>query len=272
MGLFDWFSKNRPLRNDALDQLMGALARNDTREGRQALYRELLKSRLILPTPGMSARPTPLPPGSAIRFVSTTGPQGGSAMLVFSSDEALRAWRPAGCDHIIAPARELFGMALRSGLDSVMVNPRGPAGGVIDRLALAALAEGRVPPGEAAEVFRVGAGQKMVLGLPKTPPKDALLAALRAQCARVQEVRAAWLLQVSIEGGEPHLLLALELDDGAPEQGVMDRVMEGVKPALGAGDTSTSCRWRPGASSRRTSGRSRRPSSVAKPFRAPARS
>src|SRR5260370_6452203 len=135
MGLFDWFSKNRPLRNDALDRLMGALARDDTREGRQDLYRELLKSRLILPTPGISARQTPLQPGSKIGFISRAGPQGKSAMLVFSSDEALRAWRPVGCDHIIAPAPELFGMALRSGLDSVMVNTRGPAGGVIDRLA-----------------------------------------------------------------------------------------------------------------------------------------
>jgi hypothetical protein len=236
MGFFDWFSKNRPLQNDALDRLMHALARNDTPEGRQDLYRELLKSRFILATPGMSARQTPLQPGSKLDFVSTTGPQGRSAMLVFSSDDALRAWRPVGCAHIIAPARELFGMALRSGLDSVMVNPRGPAGGVIDRLALAALAEGRVPSGEGTDVFRVGAGQKMVLGLPKTPPSEALVAAVRAQCACLEEVRAAWLLQIVIEGGGPHLLLALELVGGVPPPGVMDRLMEGLRPALGAGE------------------------------------
>jgi hypothetical protein len=72
-------------------------------------------------------------------------------------------------------------MALRSGLDAVVINPRGPAGGVIDKRALAALAEGRVPHLGEEDPFRVTEG-KMVLDLPRTPPRDPLLETVRAEC------------------------------------------------------------------------------------------
>src|SRR5207237_10666005 len=114
-----------------------------------------------LATPGLSASQTSTDDGAKVRFVSATAPQGGSAMLLFSSDAALRAWRPSGCDTLIVPAKELFGMALRSGPDAVVINPRGPAGGVIDKRALAALAEGRVRPLDDEDRFRVTAGRSV---------------------------------------------------------------------------------------------------------------
>ena len=146
MGFFDRFLK-RTLSNSKLDRYMTAAARaGASPRTLQELYRALLSSRLILATPGLSASQTPRNDGAKVRFVSTPAPQGEDAMLLFSNDAALRDWRPSGCDTLIAPAKELFGMALRSGLDAVVINPRGPAGCVIDKRALAALAEGRVPP------------------------------------------------------------------------------------------------------------------------------
>ena len=98
MGFFDRFFR-RTLSNSKLDRYMTAAARpGASPQTLQELYRALLSSRLILATPGLSASQTPMDDGAKVRFVSTTAPQGESAMLLFSSDAALRAWRPSGCD------------------------------------------------------------------------------------------------------------------------------------------------------------------------------
>ena len=235
MGFFDRFFR-RTLSNSKLDRYMTAAARpGASPQTLQELYRALLSSRLILATPGLSASQTPMDDGAKVRFVSTTAPQGESAMLLFSSDAALRAWRPSGCDTLIAPAKELFGMAIRSGLNAVVINPRGPAGGVIDKRALAAIAEGRVPPLDEKDPFRVTEGN-MVLDLPRTPPRGPLVEAVRAECKHAADIRAAYFLEASIEAGASHLLLALELSDGAPAQDIARRLMESVKLVLGTSE------------------------------------
>jgi hypothetical protein len=80
--------------------------------------------------------------------------------------------------------------------------------GFLDRL--------RGADGQATEMS-VSAGSEMLIGAPAEPPPEELVAALREGAADHPEIRAAYLFQMMIvaEGEEPHLVLGLELDDGA---------------------------------------------------------
>src|SRR5207302_11005216 len=143
---------------------------------------------------------------------------------------------------LIAPAKELFGMAIRSGLNAVVINQRGPAGGVIDKRALAAIAEGRVPPLDEKDPFRVTEGN-MVLDLPRTPPRGPLVEAVRAECKHAADIRAAYFLEVSIEAGASPLLVALEQSDGGPAQDSARRLMEGAKLVVGTSEDMDVSPW-----------------------------
>jgi hypothetical protein len=220
MGLLDLFRKRSP--NAALE---AAVAGND----RRAIFEKLLRSSLLLPAPGVAGRKVEA--GMNLSFVSMNDSLGRRAMIAFTGDAALRAWRPEGCECLRVPARELARMALASGLDALVLNPRGPVSGVIEKQALVALSEGRVPD-DRAEV-QVGAGTKMTFGRPAVPPRPELVEAIRSACAKTPGVSSAWLVQVSIDGGDPHLLLAI--DAALPEQAI-PRVMEGVVRALRFGE------------------------------------
>ncbi|HEX9384516.1 MAG TPA: enhanced serine sensitivity protein SseB C-terminal domain-containing protein [Gemmatimonadaceae bacterium] len=76
----------------------------------------------------------------------------------------------------------------------------------------------------------------MVLDLPRTPPRGPLVEAVRAECKHAADIRAAYFLEASIEAGASHLLLALELSDGAPAQDIARRLMESVKLVLGTSE------------------------------------
>ena len=121
-------------RNAALEAAMAG-------DDRRAFFEELLASRLLLPAPGVGRRKVEA--GSRVSFVSMNDSLGRRAMIAFTSDTALRAWRPEGCDCLKVPVRELSRMALASGLDALVVNPRGPAARVIEKKGLIALSEGR---------------------------------------------------------------------------------------------------------------------------------
>jgi len=68
-----------------------------------------------------------------IRFIATTGPDEKPAMLAFTSEAALLAWRPVGCRYTVLSAIDVFGLAAQSGMSTVVINPRGPVGGFLTR-------------------------------------------------------------------------------------------------------------------------------------------
>src|SRR4051812_31642917 len=101
MGLLEkLFKKTDKTPNPQLDQLLKKLSQADTAELREKFYRELLGSRLFIATPGIAAEglpvncPITLEAEQSIGFIATSDPEGKSAMLVFTNEAALLAWRP----------------------------------------------------------------------------------------------------------------------------------------------------------------------------------
>src|SRR5262245_11939629 len=130
MGLFDrWLKKSDALDNRVLDGCMGALAQGDSLEKRRALYAALRTSRLMLATPGADEGAGPSDGTRPIRFIATQDADGTSMMLAFTSEAALLAWRPVGCTYTVLSARDVFGLALKAQMQTILINPSGPAGG-----------------------------------------------------------------------------------------------------------------------------------------------
>jgi SseB protein N-terminal domain/SseB protein C-terminal domain len=244
MGLLGrLFGRGDGVANAGLEDLMRALGAGVEPARLSRFYGALLESRLLLPTPALEAQG--LTVGRAhvageettIRFVAQRDAEGRGVLVAFTSDAAVRAWRPAGCDTIALAARDLFTMAVRAGLHSAVLNPAGPSGGAIAHSALLSLAEGVVPAadGDPAGARRVDPG-RIALERPSTAPPAPLVERVRAQLAASPAIRAAYFVRARIGDGEPHAMLALELDGGAAPDAVIPPFVSGVQPALPAGE------------------------------------
>jgi hypothetical protein len=233
----------RKLSNPKLEHLMENLARGDTPEGRRHFYRELLRCRLALATPGRAAREPqshPTGQGMTIHFVAATGPDGGQAMLAFSSGEALLAWRPVGCDHVVAEAKALFGMAVGSAaLSTIVINPKGPrSGGYLTRPEFSALAQGRLPELPSAgriETFDVAPGMPITFAPPAIMLDAKLVAVLCDAAARHPPVKAVHLVVVGFGAEPPRNVVAVEHAPGEDPERVITPLLHAIQPIVGEG-------------------------------------
>jgi len=230
--------------NAGLEAQMRALAQGAEAARLAAFYAALLKSRLLLPTPGLEGQGFALGRAhvagedTTIRFVTRRDAEGRRVLLVFTSDAAVRAWRPAGCDTILLGARDLFTMAVGAGMYSAVLNPAGPAGGAISHGALVSLADGVVPAadGDPAGARRVESG-RITLEAPAAPPPARLVERVRAQLAASPSIRAAYFVRVRVNDGEPGTALALELDAGAAPDAVIPPFLTAVQSAVPDGES-----------------------------------
>jgi hypothetical protein len=220
---------------------MRALAAGGGAADRRRFHEALLRAQLIIPSPGLQA--TGLPMNAAVRtdqevnlnLIGVEAPDGGRAMLGFTSEAALLAWRPVGCPYLSMPVPEALAMALGAGFGSLVINPRGPAGGWIPEAELRALAEGKVPAGTVEEM-RIPAGRSFALGRPARPVPAELQQALLAAVEPRAEVRAAWILQVAIGGEDPHLCVILESTPGTVPGEFVPAIMETVQVVVPDGE------------------------------------
>lgn len=86
-----------PLRNQALVEAMRAVSVDDTPARRALLFQLLLDSRLIVVTPSRPDRPgSRTATGGEHLDLVTLADADGSVLPVFTSPEAVVAWRPEG--------------------------------------------------------------------------------------------------------------------------------------------------------------------------------
>src|SRR5262245_2226431 len=139
-----WFKRRKAPDNRALEDCMLALVQGDSVEKRRAFYGALRSSTLLIATPGMEPddRPKLAEVPTQLRFIATTDLDGRSAMLVFTSEPAVLAWRPVGCVYTAMPAHDIFHLALKGPADHILINVCGPVGGRVERHELLALAQG----------------------------------------------------------------------------------------------------------------------------------
>ncbi len=53
-------------------------------------------------------------------------PGGGTAVVLLTDDQAMRAWRDGGANHRVGSGKELFGWLAECGVTHVVLNPEGP--------------------------------------------------------------------------------------------------------------------------------------------------
>jgi hypothetical protein len=127
---------------------MAELAAGGGQDVRRRFLAAFVRGRVIVPSPGLAAsglqmNAGPQPAGDVrINLVGMEGPDGSNGLVVFTSEQTLRSWRPVGCPYVEVAGAEAVNMALRSELGSIVVNPSGPARVHVARAELVALAEG----------------------------------------------------------------------------------------------------------------------------------
>ncbi|MBI3073398.1 MAG: enhanced serine sensitivity protein SseB C-terminal domain-containing protein [Deltaproteobacteria bacterium] len=218
-----------------LDGIFARLARGDAPEDRGELYRTLLESTLLIATPGRIA--TGKSSSTDMSFIAAYDPQGDKAMVAFTCEAALFAWRPSGCDFVELEARAAFQMALQKGL-TIVINPGGPSGGYLTRSELTALSQGAILqalPGEVQEV-NMSRGTSLSIGKPAAQLRPELLARLRESLAEHVEVIQAWVVALSVDNSPPRLVVAVQLTDHADPSAVFAKVLSHVGPLLPDGE------------------------------------
>jgi hypothetical protein len=235
MGLFDrWFKKDAVPGSRALETMLRNLAQKDTAEQRAALYNLLKQSTLILATPHENPDTGPrVSDGSTeIGFIVTADANGKTAMLVFTSEAALLAWRPVGCTYTAMSARNVFQWAMEKEIETIIINPNGPAGGYLTRPEITALAEG-LSPGAAAQ--NIPKGTELVITTPEPAPADEWIAPLRSYAQTTTAIRGLFVVTASIGGGPPHYLVGVDLAADSQPDAVIPPLIQAIQSKVEAG-------------------------------------
>ncbi len=220
---------------------MEALARGGGPDVRARFFRSLLCSRLLVPSPGLkpgldpracTGRETDV--ATNADFVESSAPDGSRGMVVFTDEQALLVWRPTGCPFTTLPASDVFGMALAAQLASLVFNPANPIAGYVSRYELLALAEGRVPPPLGKNEAMQASGLQLRRLDHEIP--TALKELISAVGPTLIEVRAVWLLALTIERGESHLCVVIDHRPGANPDTFVPPLMTQIQTLLRPGE------------------------------------
>jgi hypothetical protein len=146
MGFFDFFSKRKTAENAGLERVMLEMSLRPDMKARRALYAELLKSILLLPTPSPLEASSHVMSLKEIQLVTQPGPKNEVIWIAFTSKASLRKWRHEFEDAYVAiQGAPLFELAVQNRVESILINPAGPIGGKITGIELKMLAEGTIP-------------------------------------------------------------------------------------------------------------------------------
>lgn len=228
MGLLDFLKKKPadPKDGKALCAAIMAVAGNDNRQTRTALYQLLLKSWLYVPTPELppAARDgqTSLPPGVPIQFTLVKNREGRDILPAFTDADALRNWDP-NTPYFSLPAQDYFKIAAEMKIEEIRINLYDPIrkplrpGGSITRRELLVLAQGQIPPFIGQSKLQVKSGQQVVLGIPADPLPDDIQLRIREMCLKLGQVRKAYYALMAIPPEAPTHTIALTFEDRVDE-------------------------------------------------------
>jgi len=202
LGLFAGSNKQSasPPNPEPLLKAMNAVAREDSPGNRTNLYRQFLNSWLWFCVPefpeGWKAGMTVAPAGMQISVATPNNAKGDKVLPVFTDPEALANYDP-NSPNMAFPAPEVFKMAMKIGVDEVVVNPFDPirkpirAGGAVTRREFEALAQGMIPqftPDGTGQVLTVQKPTQVQIGSCKVPASAELKAKLGATAMQYPEL------------------------------------------------------------------------------------
>ena len=219
--------------------LLEAMARHATRgdwPSRRRVYETLLQASLILP---LASMPTQAP-GSAtsLQFRIDKKPTGERVAVVFTDEEAMRAWGHTGPSAQMATT-ELFSMLLRSDMDKVYINPfKGEKptqpGGWLTRAELEVLSTGTAPTGLIPHGFQLQI-KSIDISAPSAPLDLQTERALIEGARRLREIRELFYFDSSVAGGPPHPTIGVVFGFAffpRKDDAVIRRLMSRVQPEM----------------------------------------
>lgn len=221
-----------------LDDLMTRLAQDPNPDLEEEFFNALLAGSVRVASPSLESQGLPIGErtageGAEVRFIGTTDPQGRRAMLAFTGDEAVRAWRNAGCDTIELPFPEACRLALSAKMESILINSGSRNCCLVAKADLEEFARGRapVPPGK-CRVENLQDGSIVLSRPPQAPPKE-LCDALAAEAAGHKAVAAVYLAAAAVGGAPAGPVAAVCLDPGTDPDGVIPAFLSGATVRLG---------------------------------------
>lgn len=232
MRLLEWLTGKRPPGNPALEPLMIMLARGGDRRNWKKFFERLVAGCLIVPSPG--AEPIGHTDGAQIHLMVRDAPDGSSGLIVFTSEDALRAWRQVGCPYFDMPSLKAIKLAVQAKQGSLLINPESPSGIFLRRRDLLMLL-GNTNPIDAVSRRRIEKDARLVVAAAPTVPEP-LKAAVTNAASRCKSVRAAWIAEIVLGEGGPRLCVVLERSQRSNEDEILRAVMHDIQPAIGNGE------------------------------------
>jgi hypothetical protein len=232
-------------------ELLLAMARAAQREddwpSRRHIYRQLLKSVLLLPVAelprGIRCGETLSTYPMVLQFGVGVNPNGEKWVAIFTGEEALREWDTVE-PFIRADTRAILKMMLEGGIDVIYVNPfrerpKYP-GKVLVKSEFEMLAGGIIPVTfeRTLAEMRVAPGSAMTIEGPIDRLPNDILDALHDAAKGLRGLREIYHFRLSIKGGPPHDALAIRCGIGIfpmSQVKVAKALMSRVQPLLGKG-------------------------------------
>ena len=206
--------------NPELLTAMEAIAQQDSPDNRRSLYDALINSQLLVPI----TKPLHNPARTGLQqvigttdveFIVVTNQQTQTALLAFTDEQAVKAWKPENSNYIASNAPDLFQMALEMNVAAIVLNVAGPtARGELMRWEIQSLAAGVIPAGTGqvgTSVITPPPDAEVKFIALKSKPADDFLNGLRDAFASQPDVVAAYLMQAQIGDTAPHLVAGVQL-------------------------------------------------------------
>jgi hypothetical protein len=215
--------------NPKLLSAMETIAKADSPENRQALYAEILASQLLVPV----AKPLGAYPRSGLQpvigttdveFIVIQNTNQQMALLAFTDEQAVNAWKPTDSNYIASNAPDLLQMALEMNVAAIVLNVAGPtARGELMRWEIQSLATGVIPQGQGH------VGTSIITPPPDSEVKfmqldkkssDHFVNGLKDAFAACPEIAAGYLMQTQIDKADPHLVAGVQLSHDMDEDSI----------------------------------------------------
>jgi len=206
--------------NPELLSAMETIAKQDSPENRKTLYDAILNSQLLIPiakslgNQGASGLQQVI--GTTdVEFIVVTNKQTQTALLAFTDEQAVHAWKPTESIYIASNAPDLLQMALEMNVAAIVLNVAGPtARGELMRWEIQSLAAGTIP------TTTTQVGTSVITPPPDaevkffpltTKPSEKFMTGLAETFASHPQVVAGYLMQAQIGDAAPHLVAGVQL-------------------------------------------------------------
>jgi SseB protein N-terminal domain len=124
---------DQDVRNDQVRERIARLNAYPSNESRTDLDRQLTEGFLLLAVASIpqaiEMTGTPLPGGTSVTVLTTSMPEGDTAMLAFTDLESLQS-RTTKTPYVVMQARDVLEMVIDEDYDALVLNPAGPWGTV----------------------------------------------------------------------------------------------------------------------------------------------